>query len=172
MPHDDVQAPVLLPAAIPTRGDPRLTDYTPVFALWSKVVDLNEEASALGYNNVVHFGPGLECSYLRSGGQLRETAITKQVADMMLEERRNSIVESIFVPCEQPLLQVPETGKTKREDWAEQDCKEGADQEEHQAAGADQLGASLQEGHPPPHQGLRGGWPSGASWGAGYGGVH
>ena len=107
-----MHAPVLLPATIPTRGDPRLTDYTPVFALWSKVVDLNEEASALGYNNVVHFGPGVQLSQ-EIGGQLRETAITEQVADMMLEERRNSIVESIFVPCKQPLLEEPETSEDK-----------------------------------------------------------
>ena len=143
-----------------TPGSPDNPDYTPVSTLWGKVADLffgikvadlNEEATVLGYNKVVHFGPGVQLSQ-EIGGQLRETAITEQVADMMLEERRNSIVESIFVPCEQPLLQVPETGKTKREDWAEQDCKEGADQEEHQAAGADQLGASLQEGHPPRHR--------------------
>lgn len=36
------------------------------------------------------------------------TAITEQVADLILEERRSTIVDSIFVPCEQPLLEVPE----------------------------------------------------------------
>jgi hypothetical protein len=34
--------------------------YTPVSALWGKVAELNEEAAALGYNNVVHFGPGVQ----------------------------------------------------------------------------------------------------------------
>lgn len=37
-----------------------------------------------------------------------ETAISEQVAEMMLDERRNNIVESIFVPCEQPVLAAPE----------------------------------------------------------------
>lgn len=34
--------------------------YTPVSTLWGKVAELNEEATALGYNNVVHFGPGVQ----------------------------------------------------------------------------------------------------------------
>lgn len=33
--------------------------------------------------------------------------ITEQVADLILEERRNAIVESIFVPCEKPILETP-----------------------------------------------------------------
>lgn len=37
-----------------------------------------------------------------------QTAITEQVADLMLQERRDTIVESIFVPCEQPVLEEPE----------------------------------------------------------------
>lgn len=37
-----------------------------------------------------------------------ETAISEQVAEMMLDEHRNSIVVSIFVPCEQPVLAVTE----------------------------------------------------------------
>jgi hypothetical protein len=32
---------------------------------------------------------------------------------MMLEERRNSIVESMFVPCEQPRLEAPQMSKAK-----------------------------------------------------------
>jgi hypothetical protein len=83
--------------------------YTPDSAL---LADLNEEAAALGYNHVVHFDPSVQLTQ-EVGGQLRETAITAQVADMMLEERRNSIVESIFVPCEQPLLEAPEASKEK-----------------------------------------------------------
>lgn len=35
------------------------------------------------------------------------TAITEQVAGMILEERRSNIVDSMFVPCEQPLLDDP-----------------------------------------------------------------
>lgn len=35
------------------------------------------------------------------------------MADLILEERRNTIVESMFVPCEQPLLPVPVTTKTR-----------------------------------------------------------
>jgi hypothetical protein len=45
------------------------------------------------------------------------TGITEQVAELMLEERRNNIVKSIFVPCEQPLLETSvaqsKEGKTK-----------------------------------------------------------
>lgn len=62
-----------------------MPDYTPVSAFWSKVANLNEEAMALGYNNVVHFGPGVQLSQ-EVDGQLREMAITEQVADMILEE--------------------------------------------------------------------------------------
>jgi hypothetical protein len=47
------------------------------------------------------------------GGQLRETTITEQVVEMMLEERKNSIVDNIFVPCEQPLMEAAVMGKTK-----------------------------------------------------------
>jgi hypothetical protein len=35
------------------------------------------------------------------------TNITEQVADLILEERQNRIVESFFVPCEQPVLETP-----------------------------------------------------------------
>ena len=100
------------PPPFPPEETPGSPDYTPVSALWSKVADLNEEATTLGYNNVVHFGRGVQLSQ-EVGGQLRETAITEQVADMILEERRNNIIESIFVLCEQPLLEAPETSKAK-----------------------------------------------------------
>ena len=33
--------------------------------------------------------------------------ITEQVAELILEERRSSIVDSMFVPCEQPILEMP-----------------------------------------------------------------
>lgn len=35
------------------------------------------------------------------------TGITEQVAEMILEDRRDAIVDSIFVPCEQPILETP-----------------------------------------------------------------
>jgi hypothetical protein len=41
------------------------------------------------------------------GDQVVTAGITTQGADMILEERRNKIVESIFVPCEQPILPDP-----------------------------------------------------------------
>jgi hypothetical protein len=78
--------------------------YTPNDANWSKIAELNEEATALGYNHVIHFGPGVQQEV---EGQMITTCITEQVAEMMLEERRNKIVESIFVPCEQPILETP-----------------------------------------------------------------
>lgn len=40
-------------------------------------------------------------------GQVATAGITEQVADLILEERRNAIVESIFVPCEKPILETP-----------------------------------------------------------------
>jgi hypothetical protein len=40
-------------------------------------------------------------------GQVITTGITQQVADLLLEERRNKIVDSLFVPCEQPILETP-----------------------------------------------------------------
>jgi len=61
---------------------------------------------------VVHFGPGVQLTQV-IGGQQRETAITEQVASMILEERRNAIVDSIFVPCAQPLLEAPVPNKVK-----------------------------------------------------------
>jgi hypothetical protein len=80
--------------------------YTPVSQLWNKLAALNEEATALGHNNVIHFGPGAQLTQ-EIDGQQREVVITEQVAEMILEERRNKIVDSILVPCEQPLLEDP-----------------------------------------------------------------
>jgi hypothetical protein len=66
------------------------------------------EATALGYNHVIHFGLGVQQEV---EGQLITTGITEQVADLILEERRNKIVESIFMPCEQPILETPAAQK-------------------------------------------------------------
>lgn len=85
--------------------------YNPVSALWNKVADLNEEVAALGYNNMVHFSPGVLTHEV--GGEISETAITEQGAETILEDRRNKIVDSIFVPCEQPLLEAPQVSKAK-----------------------------------------------------------
>lgn len=91
--------------------------YIPNTTNWNKLAELNEEARALGYQNVIHFGPGVQ---QQVDSQVIMTGITEQVAELMLEEHRNSIVKSIFVPCEQPLLETPvapkqqsRTGKTK-----------------------------------------------------------
>jgi hypothetical protein len=35
--------------------------YTPSTACWDKTVALNEKATALGNNNVIHFGLGVQC---------------------------------------------------------------------------------------------------------------
>jgi hypothetical protein len=78
--------------------------YTPSAANGGKIAALNEEAAALGYNNVIHFRPPAQCEV---DGQLITAGITEQEADMILEERRNNVVESIFVPCEQPILDTP-----------------------------------------------------------------
>ena len=37
--------------------------------------------------------------------------ITEQVAELILEDRRNTIVESMFVPYEQPVLVTPAAPK-------------------------------------------------------------
>lgn len=100
------------PPSFPLEEVPVSPDYTPVSALWTKIADLNEEATALGYNNVIHFGPGVQLAQ-EVGGRTMATAITEQVADMVLDERRKSIMDSIFVPCEQPLLEVPVPNKGK-----------------------------------------------------------
>lgn len=82
-------------------------EYRPQSAIWDKITELNEEAAALGYNNVIHFGPGVQLAS-EDGGQMVTAGITEQVAEMILDERRNNIVDSIFVPCEQPVLPDPE----------------------------------------------------------------
>lgn len=89
---------------VETPGSP---EYRPVSALWNKVADLNDEATALGLGSVIHFGLGVQLTQ-EVGGQMVKTAITEQVAEMMLEERRDTFVQSIFVPCEQPVLDEPE----------------------------------------------------------------
>lgn len=73
-----------------------------------KIAELNEEAAALGYSNVIHFGPGVQYD---ADGQAIAAGITGQVADMILDERRNTIVESMFVPCEQSILDTPAVQK-------------------------------------------------------------
>jgi hypothetical protein len=82
-------------------------EYTPQSDLWDKGAELNAEATALGYNNVIHFGPGVQLTK-EIGDQVVTAGITAQVANLILEERRNHIVESIFVPCNQPILPDPE----------------------------------------------------------------
>ena len=73
-----------------------------------KLAALNEEAAALGYGNVIHFGPRVQQEI---EGQVITTGITEHVAELILEERRNAIVESIFVPYEQPVLATPAAPK-------------------------------------------------------------
>ncbi|KAG0535864.1 hypothetical protein BDA96_03G014800 [Sorghum bicolor] len=90
------------PPGSPLADELRSPIYTP--SNWDKLAELNEEARALGCQNVIHFGPGIQQEV---DGQVITAGITEQVAEMMLEERRNNIVNSIFVPCEQPLLQTP-----------------------------------------------------------------
>jgi hypothetical protein len=80
----------------------RSPEYILGAANWDKLAKLNEEAATLGYGNVIHFGPG---SQGMVDGQVATAGITEQVADLILEEHRNAIVESIFVPCEQPILE-------------------------------------------------------------------
>jgi hypothetical protein len=86
--------------------------YTPV----------SEEAMALGLGNVVHFGPGHQLTQ-EVGGQVVETAITEQVAELILEERRDSIVQSMFVPCDQPLLEAPIPAKVSKRAEASKTAK-------------------------------------------------
>jgi hypothetical protein len=107
-----VQRPISFPSS-PTSPSPARPDevfaspeYTMQPTLWDKVAELNMEAAALGYNNVIHFGPGIQLTK-EIGGQTVTAGITEQVADMILEERRNAIVDSAFVPCEQPILPDP-----------------------------------------------------------------
>jgi hypothetical protein len=93
---------------LPSRSDKmvRSPEYTPQSAIWDRVADLNTEAAALGINNVIHFGPRVQLTK-EVGGKIVTAGITEQVAQMMLDERRNTIVDSMFVPCEQPVLPDP-----------------------------------------------------------------
>lgn len=57
---------------------------------------------------MIHFGPGVQQEI---DGQMITMGITEQVARMILDERRDAIVSSMFVPCEQPLLETPAAPK-------------------------------------------------------------
>lgn len=92
------------PPGSPSAMEMQSPIYTPNDTNWSKIAELNEEAAAMGYNHVIHFGPGAQHE---AAGQVITTGITEQVAEMMLDERRNKIAESIFVPCELPILETP-----------------------------------------------------------------
>jgi hypothetical protein len=88
-------------------------EYTPQSDLLDKVAELNTEAAALGFSNVIHFGPEVQLTK-EVGDQMVTAGITEQV-----DEHRNNIVDSIFVPCEQPVLPDPEPrtatrGKARR----------------------------------------------------------
>lgn len=110
------------PPPFPSLEIPTSPVYTPVSALWSKVADLNEEATALGLGNVVHFRPRHQLTQ-EVGGQVVETTITEQVAELILEERRDSIVQSMFVPCDQPLLEAPIPAKVSKRAKASKTAK-------------------------------------------------
>jgi hypothetical protein len=69
------------------------------------------QPTGTGYGNVIHFGPGVQQEI---DGQVVTTGITEQVAEMILEERRNNIVDSLFMPCEQPVLETPAPQKQQR----------------------------------------------------------
>jgi hypothetical protein len=62
----------------------------------------------------IHFGPGVQLTK-ETGGKTVIAGITEQVAEMILEERRNCIVDSAFVPCEQPILPDPTHAPTAKE---------------------------------------------------------
>ena len=53
---------------------------------------------------MIHFGPRVQ---QKIEGQVITTSITEQVVELILEERRNTIIKSIFVPYEQPVLETP-----------------------------------------------------------------
>ena len=92
--------------------------YTPNSTNWDKIAELTEEAQALGLGNVIHFGPGVQ---REDNGRLITTGITEQAAEELLNARRDTIVSSMSVPCEQPVLATPSahmqqgktSGKTK-----------------------------------------------------------
>jgi hypothetical protein len=92
------------PPGSPLAEELRSPAYTHNAVNCDKLAELNEEATALGLNHVIHFGPGVQQEV---DGCLVTTGITEQVAELILEERLNKIVDSIFVPCEQPVLETP-----------------------------------------------------------------
>jgi hypothetical protein len=47
------------PPRSPLAAELRSPTYTPNATNWDKLAELNEEARALGYQNVIHFGPGV-----------------------------------------------------------------------------------------------------------------
>lgn len=96
------------PARSPMADEPHSPVYIPNAANWSKIAEFNEEAASLGYNNMIHFGPGVQQEI---DGQVTTTGITEQVAELILKERRSAIVDSILVPCEQPILETPAVPK-------------------------------------------------------------
>ncbi|KAG0513500.1 hypothetical protein BDA96_10G108000 [Sorghum bicolor] len=100
----------------PQRSDEIMAspEYTPQSVLWDKVAQFNEEATALGYNNVIHFGPGVQLTKEIGGHSNSCDQRTCQEAEKILDERRNAIVDSIFVPCEQPILPDPVRPATTR----------------------------------------------------------
>ena len=53
--------------------------------------------ATLKYGKVIHFGPRVQQEI---EGQVITIGIIEQVAELILEEHRNDIVESIFVPYE------------------------------------------------------------------------
>lgn len=101
-------AAMLKPLSFSPAGSPGVATTSPVYVPggmdWGKLVALNDEAAALGCSSVIHFRPGVQQEI---DGHITMTGITEQVTDMLLEERKNSIVDNLFVPCEQPILQTP-----------------------------------------------------------------
>lgn len=141
---------------LPPRSDEmvRSPEYTPQSALWDRVADLNTEAAALGINNVIHFGPRVQLTK-EVGGKIVTAGITEQVAQMMLDERRNTIVDSMFVPCEQPMLPDP-APPAARGGGERESGREGNSwhQTQHKTDEASLLSPSLQKGCTPAHQSL------------------
>ena len=60
--------------------------------------------ATLKYGKVIHFGPRVQQEI---EGEVITTGITEQVVELILEDHRNAIVESMFVPYEQPILETP-----------------------------------------------------------------
>jgi hypothetical protein len=110
------------------------------------VAELNVEAAALGYNNVIHFGPGVQLTK-EVGGQTVTAGIIAQVAEMMLEERRNEIIDSAFVPCEQPILPDPVQPTPKRKTWQRNKLAEATRRSTRQKAQACSVPVSKRAAH-------------------------